>query len=192
MLDREMKREPFQNVEPKFDEKPKSPDENRFVRNRSRPTATVRVSAFGHVTDTCVCASRPLVVRKALSLFARPSIANTHARTPSRTMSAFLGSKIVAKATPVVADRDVTVRAASASECVPPLGAGRGRPFPSKLFPSRRIDIVRASSETPRVRPSLTPPSLPPSLSGVNRRAAVAGVIALFASAAASPANGEE
>ncbi len=150
MLDREMKREPFQNVEPKFDEKPKSPDENRFVRNRSRPTATVRVSAFGHVTDTCVCASRPLVVRKALSLFARPSIANTHARTPSRTMSAFLGSKIVAKATPVVAKRDVTVRAASASECVDPLGV-TGAVVPSPRNFSRAVGSIDRSSDRSRL-----------------------------------------
>jgi len=55
-------------------------------------------------------------------------------------MSAFLGSKIVAKATPVVAKRDVTVRAASASECVPPLGGGAVVPSPRNF--SRAVGSI--------------------------------------------------
>ena len=64
-------------------------------------------------------------------------------------MSAFLGSKIVAKATPVVAKRDVTVRAASASECVPTLGGGAVVPSPRNF--SRAVGSIDRSSDRSRL-----------------------------------------
>ena len=92
-------------------------------------------------------------------------------------MSAFLaGSPVVAKvAAKPVAKRNVTVRAAAPSEYVP-----RSVPFYLTRRTSKRRDTARRAS---RLTSDAPPRFLPPRAfvnSGVTRRAAVAGVLALF------------
>ena len=104
----------------------------------------------------------------------------THPHPPpnANTMSAFLaGSPVVAKvAAKPVAKRNVTVRAAAPSEYVP-------RSVP--LYLTRRTSNRRdtASLRASRLTSDAPPRFLPPRAfvnSGVTRRAAVAGVLALF------------
>jgi hypothetical protein len=109
---------------------------------------------------------------------------------PANTMSAFLaGSPVVAKvtATPVV-KRDVTVRAAAPSECVPSADASIPRRATMAFSsPERRRKPKRRRLPAPH---TITPTDLSPYRSslrenrGVTRRAAVAGVLAFFASSA--------
>lgn len=110
-----------------------------------------------------------------------PSIlSRTHPHPPpnANTMSAFLaGSPVVAKvAAKPVAKRNVTVRAAAPSEYVP-----RSVPFYLTRRTSNRRDTARRRAS--RLTSDAPPRFLPPRAfvnSGVTRRAAVAGVLALF------------
>ena len=93
-------------------------------------------------------------------------------------MSAFLaGSPVVAKvAAKPVAKRNVTVRAAAPSECV---SRHISRSLPNAAGPRN----VATRRRAPRLTSDASPRSLPPRGiidSGVTRRAAVAGVLALF------------
>ena len=104
----------------------------------------------------------------------------THPHPPpnANTMSAFLaGSPVVAKvAAKPVAKRNVTVRAAAPSEYVP-----RSVPFYLTRRTSNRRDTARRRAS--RLTSDAPPRFLPPRAfvnSGVTRRAAVAGVLALF------------
>lgn len=148
-------------------EKAKNGAKRRVSRCVRSPTSIAenREKRDRHVVDSC-SHSRPYFP------------AHTHTLHPPSTMSAFLaGSPVVAKvAAKPVAKRNVTVRAAAPSEYVP-----RSVPFYLTRRTSNRRDTARRRAS--RLTSDAPPRFLPPRAfvnSGVTRRAAVAGVLALF------------
>ena len=97
-------------------------------------------------------------------------------------MSAFIaGTPVAAKvAAKPVARRDATVRAAANSECVPGVAT-------IGMTNTRDVDVIAFSRPTSADAPRPLPPSPHSLTSGLNRRAAVAGVLALFAAAPVRP-----